>query len=845
MTIADRVKDTTTSTGIGPVTTSGTPPDHYQGISVLGGAGTTFPYAIAHITLAEWETGIATITGTNTFSRQPTASSNGGALVNFSAGTKDVFCTATADSLKRGLVDPDDVGMDIIMVAGQSKECGRGQSDTLIDLPHPRIFQFGGLSSQASRYQTIFSGQEPLHWPEGLNNGGGTLLTSPANAFARAYVNMIPSNRLVLLVPCAWGSTTLVAGTARWGVGGDLRENMISQGNLALAAAQAIYPNSRIVIIDWDQAEGDVANGVGKAAYKAAAKAFIADCRTRLNGAANALFLINGMIPEYISDYGADGTNIDAAQKEVAAETAKCVFVPAPGGYTTDRTHLTAAGSRIHGVRRALAIRTAQFATGVQLPASALALTLGAASGYVGTAVVVNVGTNNPLTGAQTESVTLTAPVAGTWNPSNTVTLNASTPTAAPTFTPSAAGSGNFTATATGTPALTGASAAFTSNALSAPAAMAAPVATAGVSSASLAFTLPANGGSTITGLTITPYIAGVAQAPINTATLTSPYNVTGLTAGTAYTFRMHATNAIGPGADSADSNSVTPSAAASAPSQMVAPVATAGVGSASVALTSPAANGSAITGYTVVSNPAGGVDANAGTTALTHNMTGLAAGTAYTFTATATNGVGTSPPSPASNPVTPTAPPLSLTAIYSNTIAATGTAGVYQGQANSGFWGSEGCGTLSLAFPNGGDGEFVAQMLDVPKQVNDSTGRAIGIGVDTLTAFADGNHQYIGCDYFLMHRSDACAVYTNGNNAGTDAGGGSIVGAPNDYLRVKRTGSGGAANTATLTFSVSHNGIDWIVIKTFNTAPTTALYVRVGAIWTSSIKLVSASGLA
>jgi hypothetical protein len=66
---------------------------------------------------------------------------------------------------------------------------------------------------------------------------------------------------------------------------------------------------------------------------------------------------------------------------------------------------------------------------------------------------------------------------------------------------------------------------------------------------------------------------------------------------------------------------------------------------------------GSTITGYTVTSIPAGGVDSNAGTiSSLSHVVTGLTNGTAYTFTVKATNTVGTGPASAASNSVTPSA---------------------------------------------------------------------------------------------------------------------------------------------------------------------------------------------
>ena len=240
-----------------------------------------------------------------------------------------------------------------------------------------------------------------------------------------------------------------------------------------------------------------------------------------------------------------------------------------------------------------------------------------------------------------------------------------------------------FTVTATnsvGTSPESGASLAVTP--ADRPVQMAAPTATAGSTQATVSFaqlnTSPGNGGSPIqvNGYTVTPYIGAVAQTLLAKTGSSSPITVIGLTNNQPYTFRVTATNAIGTSTDSPDSNGVTPTAA-TVPTAPTITGATPGNQSAQVFVTLPAAFTapvcvapacSPIVGYTVTSIPAGGVDQNAGTTGASHLITGLTNGVSYTFTATAVNGVGTSPISAPSSPaVTPFGPPIPPTSVVAS----------------------------------------------------------------------------------------------------------------------------------------------------------------------------------
>lgn len=91
---ADRVLDSSTSTGTGAFVVSGTPAAGYQTFSAVMSVGDTCYYSIQGQTTSEWEVGLGTYSSANTLTRTTVySSSNSNTAVTFSAGTKNVFIT--------------------------------------------------------------------------------------------------------------------------------------------------------------------------------------------------------------------------------------------------------------------------------------------------------------------------------------------------------------------------------------------------------------------------------------------------------------------------------------------------------------------------------------------------------------------------------------------------------------------------------------------------------------------------------------------------------------------------------------------------------------------------------
>lgn len=101
---ADRVMDTSTTTGTGNITLSGTPVTGYRDFNTVFGTSVTFDYAIvavdgSGVPTGEWEVGEGYLSASTTLVRATPLSGSASTPVSFSAGTKRVFATLSASDV--------------------------------------------------------------------------------------------------------------------------------------------------------------------------------------------------------------------------------------------------------------------------------------------------------------------------------------------------------------------------------------------------------------------------------------------------------------------------------------------------------------------------------------------------------------------------------------------------------------------------------------------------------------------------------------------------------------------------------------------------------------------------
>ena len=210
--LADRVKETSTTTGTGTLTLNGATTG-FQAFSTAFTTGTRVYYCISDGTDWEVGAGVYTTAGTTLSRAKVLASSNAGALVNFGAGSKEVFNTKPAAYLDT--IDNTGATSDLVLGIGQSAKssftaatsmplhiaCGDGQiyelkivgSYTLAAASTPSYLQpnnavpatnnFGVRQLWATSTTTGGAGVGAADGGFRLEGGGASILESTATLF--------------------------------------------------------------------------------------------------------------------------------------------------------------------------------------------------------------------------------------------------------------------------------------------------------------------------------------------------------------------------------------------------------------------------------------------------------------------------------------------------------------------------------------------------------------------------------------------------------------------------------------------------------------------------------------
>ncbi len=161
-------------------------------------------------------------------------------------------------------------GYDVILLIGQSNMAGYGsETETSTDPAiSPQVFMWDANNS------AIVPAQDPL-----VQNQTGNYV-GPGLTLGKAYAASIASNRKVLLVGAARGSTALVNGP--WTApGGELAIAAVARANAAMTAAGA---GAKFVGIAWDQGESDIINGTSST-YQSTLISLFQYLRSNINGA--------------------------------------------------------------------------------------------------------------------------------------------------------------------------------------------------------------------------------------------------------------------------------------------------------------------------------------------------------------------------------------------------------------------------------------------------------------------------------------------------------------------------------------------------------------------------------
>lgn len=229
---------------------------------------------------------------------------------------------------------------------GQSNMSGRGQGyDENIDGPNnPRVQQW-------SRANTIIPASEHLEHHDFLSVSDKSV--GMGAAFGRAYVETLPAQRNVLLVPTAHGGTLLVNGP--WSPGGSLFEDAVTRVEAALASGDEDGGNCVAAVL-WHQGESDAGRHVDQETLQSAWTGMIDTLRTRVPATAQAPVVLGEFTPVWIENNEELAAPILAAIRAIPASVPFTAVAPSDGLSTNSAgpgavVHFDAVAQREYGQR--------------------------------------------------------------------------------------------------------------------------------------------------------------------------------------------------------------------------------------------------------------------------------------------------------------------------------------------------------------------------------------------------------------------------------------------------------------------------------------------------------------
>ena len=232
--VADRVKETTTTTGTGAITLAGAEVNFVAFSSVLSDGDTTY-YAIVDDSNQDFEVGLGTYaTSGNTLTRTTVlASSNGGSAVNLLAGSKEVFINYPAGKS----VYLDDSGQ--LVIGGTAVTSTAAELNILdgVTATTAEINILDGVTASTAEINIL---------------DGVTSTTAELNLLDGSTANTVVNSKAVI-----YGSGGEVAATSYTGDGSALTGisagvGALTDGSAVITSGQNIVPLRGSIAVDYD-----------------------------------------------------------------------------------------------------------------------------------------------------------------------------------------------------------------------------------------------------------------------------------------------------------------------------------------------------------------------------------------------------------------------------------------------------------------------------------------------------------------------------------------------------------------------------------------------------------------